>query len=117
MEWDSFVPPSGIPNLITTKDNRFNLQSEYSTNPYIIFNTKSPNNAGALSKVQVRQALEYAINRTSLIQDAGGPQVSPPLTQVLPPGINGSSPSYDMYPVQHEPRPSRCWLPPATPTG
>jgi peptide/nickel transport system substrate-binding protein len=98
MEWDSFVPPSAIPNLIATKDNRFNLQSEYATNPYIIFNTKSPNNTGALGKQQVRQALEYGINRTSLLQDAGGPQVAPPLTQILPPGISGSSPSYDMYP-------------------
>jgi peptide/nickel transport system substrate-binding protein len=97
MEWDSFVPPSAIPNLITTKDNRFNLQSQYSTNPYVIFNTKSPNSGGAMDKVQVRQALEYGIDRTSLIQDLGGPQVAPALTQILPPGIDGSSPSYNMY--------------------
>jgi len=98
MEWDSFVPPAAVPGLIASKDNRFNLQSEFSTNPYIIFNTQSPNNAGALKKVVVRQALEYAIDRSHLIQDINGPDVSPPLTQILPPGITGSAPSYNMYP-------------------
>ncbi|HET9076931.1 MAG TPA: ABC transporter substrate-binding protein [Acidimicrobiales bacterium] len=98
MEWDSFVPTNDIPGLISGKNPNFNLQSEYSSNPYIIFNTQSPNNGGALQKTAVRQALEYAINRDHLIQDANGPQVSPPLTQILPPGIGGSSPSYDLYP-------------------
>jgi peptide/nickel transport system substrate-binding protein len=98
MEWDSFVPPSAIPGLISSNNPNFNLQTEYSTNPYIIFNTQSPNNSGALKKEAVRQAISYAINRADLIQDLAGPQVSPPLTQVLPPGINGSAPSYDLYP-------------------
>lgn len=98
MEWDSFVPPSAIPGLITSHNPNFNLQSSYSSNPYIVFNTASPNNKGALSKTAVRQALEYALNRAHLIQDANGPEVSPPLTQILPPGIVGSSPSYNPYP-------------------
>jgi peptide/nickel transport system substrate-binding protein len=50
-----------------------------------------------LSKLAVRQALEYALNRDHLVQNAGGPIVSPPLTQILPPGINGAAPTYDMY--------------------
>ncbi len=98
MEWDSFVPPNDVPGLVSSHDNRFNLQSEYSSNPYIIFNTVSPNNGGALGKVAVRQALEYGIDRTHLVQDMNGPNVSPPLTQILPPGIGGSSPTYDLYP-------------------
>jgi peptide/nickel transport system substrate-binding protein len=99
MEWDSYVPANAIPGLLATNDKRLSLQSEYATNPYVIFNTQSPNNTGALGKVAVRQALEYAINRNNLIQDFGGPEVSPPLTQILPPGINGASPSYNMYPT------------------
>ena len=98
MEWDSFVPSSAIPGLITSHNPNFNLQSEYSSNPYIIFNTQDPNDGGALQKTAVRQALEYAINRNHLIQDINGPQVSPPLTQILPSGISGSSPSYNLYP-------------------
>jgi peptide/nickel transport system substrate-binding protein len=95
MEWDSFVPIPDVPRLLN--DPRLTLASEYSSNPYIIFNTVSPNNGGALGKVAVRQALEYALDRAHLIQDAGGPNVSPPLTQILPPGITGSSPSYNLY--------------------
>jgi peptide/nickel transport system substrate-binding protein len=99
MQWDTSVPPSAIPNLVATKDNRLNLQSTYSSNPYVVFNTASPNNGGALSKASVRQALAYGIDRSRLIQDNGGPAEAPPLTQILPPGINGSSPSYNLYPL------------------
>lgn len=97
MEWDSYVPPNDIPALLAANDQRLSLESEFSTNPYVIFNMQSPNNGGALGKLAVRQALEYGLNRTNLIQDAGGPKVSPALTQILPPGITGSSPSYNMY--------------------
>ena len=61
----------------------------------------SPNNNGALEKVAVRQALSYGIDRSHLITDAGGPALSPPLTHVLPPGINGAQDvpaGYDPYP-------------------
>ncbi len=98
MEWDTFVPQSAIPGLVASNDPRLSLQTTYSSNPYVLFNTKSPNNNGALANVQVRQALEYALNRNNLIQDAGGPQVSPPLTHVLAPGTLGSSPNFDLYP-------------------
>ena len=97
MEWDSFVPAPDIPQLSASKNPTFSLGSEYSSNPYVIFNTASPSNNKALGNVQVRQALEYALNRTHLIQNAGGPLVSPPLTQILPPGISGSAPSYNLY--------------------
>jgi peptide/nickel transport system substrate-binding protein len=97
MPWDTSVPPAAIAGLISSNDPRLSLQSEFSTNPYVIFNTQSPNNGGALSKLAVRQALEYALNRDHLVQNAGGPIVSPPLTQILPPGINGAAPTYDMY--------------------
>ena len=49
-----------------------------------------PNNGGALKKAEVRQALEYALNRDNIIQVLGGPKVNPPLTHVLPPDIVGS---------------------------
>ena len=98
MSWDTGVPPEAVPQLIAQRNRNLNLQSEYSTNPYVVFNTASPNNSGALTKIAVRQAIMYALNRSQLVQDAGGAQVSPPLTQILPPGVNGSSPPYDQYP-------------------
>jgi peptide/nickel transport system substrate-binding protein len=90
MGWDTAVPTAAIPALLTSKDPKLILGATYGTSPYIVFNEVSPNNGSALAKLPVRQALEYGINRNNLIQDYGGPVVSPPLTHILPPGILGS---------------------------
>lgn len=97
MAWDTGVPANDIPSLLSSNDPRLYLQSEYSSNPYIVYNTQSPNNGGALKNAAVRQAINYALNRTNMIQDQGGPSISPPLTHVLPPGINGAEPNFDPY--------------------
>ena len=105
MEFDAFPPVGALPGLVSQMNSgqthNMNLGPTYSTNPYLLYNTVSPNNNGALGKVQVRQALSYAIDRSHLITDAGGAAVSPPLTHILPPGINGSQDvpaGYDPYP-------------------
>jgi peptide/nickel transport system substrate-binding protein len=105
MEFDAFPPVGATPGLINQMKSglthNMNLGPTYSTNPYIVYNTVSPNNNKALEKVQVRQALSYGIDRSHLITDAGGPVQSPPLTHILPPGINGSQDlpaGYDPYP-------------------
>ncbi|HWE56744.1 MAG TPA: ABC transporter substrate-binding protein [Acidimicrobiales bacterium] len=97
MGWDSPVPTAAVPALLASKSPNLTLGQTFGTDPYVLFDTVSPNNGGALSKVAVRQALEYAINRTDLVQDDGGPQISPPLSHILPTGIDGSQ-DYDMYP-------------------
>jgi peptide/nickel transport system substrate-binding protein len=94
MEWNDFPPSGAIPGLVsqmqagTTKD--MDLGPSYGSNPYLDFNTESPNNNGALKKVAVRQAIFDAIDRAHLIQDDEGPLISPPLTHILPDGIDGS---------------------------
>ncbi len=104
MEFDSFPPVAAEPGLVTQMQHgskNFSLGPTYSTNPYIVFNQVSPNNGGALAKVAVRQAISYAINRSHLIQDANGATLSPPLTHILPDGINGAQgvpKGYDPYP-------------------
>jgi peptide/nickel transport system substrate-binding protein len=97
MEFDSFPPVSVVNRLVASKDPNFNLGPSDSNNPYLVFNTVSTNNNGALAKVAVRQAISEAINRANLIQDDNGPAVSPPLTHILPPGIDGSQ-DFDLYP-------------------
>jgi peptide/nickel transport system substrate-binding protein len=104
MEFDAFPPLAAVPGLVSQMqkglNQNFNLGPTYSSNPLIFFNTVSPNNGGALSKVAVRQALSYGISRAHLTQVIN-PVVNPPLTHILPPGINGSQdvPSgYDPYP-------------------
>jgi len=97
MGWDAPVPTSDIPGLLTANDPKLSLGPTFGLNPYVLFNTASPNNGGALANLQVRQALEYAINRSNLLQDFGGPMVAPPQTHILPAGIVGSVPA-DPYP-------------------
>jgi peptide/nickel transport system substrate-binding protein len=104
MEFDSFPPTAAVPGLVQQMQHgskNFNLGPTFSTNPYVVFNAVSPNNGGALGKPAVRQAISYAINRAHLIQDLNGALLSPPLTHILPNGINGAQdvPSgYDPYP-------------------
>lgn len=97
MGWDTQVPTASIPSLLAQKDPNLVLGQTFGTSPYILFNTVSPNNGGALKQAKIRQAISYAINRSNLIQDDGGPQVSPPLTHILPTGIVGSQ-QFDPYP-------------------
>ena len=104
MEFNAFPPEASLPQLIGQMQaggKDFNLGPTYGSNPYLDFNTLSPNNHGALGKAVVRQALSYATNRADLILDAGGTDVSPALTNILPTGINGSQylpAGYDPYP-------------------
>ena len=54
-----------------------------------MFNLQSPNNGSALGNVEVRQALEYAVDKVALGQVYGGPTLNTPLGQVIPPGNVG----------------------------
>jgi peptide/nickel transport system substrate-binding protein len=104
MSFDALVPPADDPDLlklIQSGSHLVNLGATYSSNPYLVYNTVSPNNGSALGKVAVRQALSYGIERSQLTKTLGGPATNPPLTHVLPTGIDGSQdvPSgYDPYP-------------------
>jgi peptide/nickel transport system substrate-binding protein len=104
MTWDSLPPPADIPDLTNTiksGSHNVNLGATYSSNPYLVFNTVSPNNAGALGKAAVRQALSYGIERSQITKTLGGATSNPPLTHILPPGIDGSQnvpAGYEPYP-------------------
>lgn len=93
MEFDAFPPIASVAGLVKQMqqgmNHNFNLGPTYSSNPYIVFNTKSANNNGALGKAAVRQALSYGINRSHLRQVIN-PIVNPSLTHILPTGINGA---------------------------
>lgn len=98
MEFDNFPPPSQIPALIAKKDPNLNIGPTASTNPYIVFNTTSPNNNAALGNAKVRQAISYALNRNNLIQVLGGKALNTPLSHVLPSNIVGGEQNIDLYP-------------------
>ena len=104
MTFDSLAPPANYPNMlnaISSGSHNVNLGATYSTNPYLVFNTVSPNDGNALAKAEVRQALSYGIERSQLQKVLGGAIVNPALTHILPTGIDGSQGvpgNYNPYP-------------------
>ncbi|WP_243718572.1 ABC transporter substrate-binding protein [Actinomadura sp. 7K534] len=106
LAWDQPVPTSAIPRL--RDDPRFAIRETPSNSPYLVFNTLSPNNGGALGKREVRQALQYAVDRSALIKIVGGPAVAQPLHTVIPPGNSGYAPA-NRYPTPGESGdPAKC---------
>jgi peptide/nickel transport system substrate-binding protein len=97
MDFDLAPPASQIPALQAKKDPNLTIGDTASSNPYVLFNTVSPNENSAMANVQVRQALSYAINRDNILQVLGGKTLNPPLTHVLPDVITGSQ-QLDPYP-------------------
>lgn len=97
MQFDVGTPPSQIPGLLAADDPNLALGATNALGPYLVYNTRSPNNNKALANVKVRQAIAYAVNRADIIQVLGGPEVAPPLTHILPPSILGSQDN-DPYP-------------------
>jgi peptide/nickel transport system substrate-binding protein len=104
MSFDALVPISDPEKLLAelkSGNTDVNLGQTYTSNPYLDFNTVSPNNAGALGNVSVRQALSFALDRSRLIDQIGGPDINIPLTHVLPSGTDGAQnmpASYNPYP-------------------
>ncbi|MEU5880801.1 ABC transporter substrate-binding protein [Spirillospora sp. NPDC047279] len=96
LSWDQPVPTNKIQSLKSNDD--FKIMDGSTSNPYLVFNTLSPNNGGALSKPAVRQAINFAINKTALIQIYGGPDVSEVLNQVIPPRSVGYE-QFNLYPT------------------
>lgn len=102
LAWDQPVPTSAIPRLRTATrgkpDSPFAIRDTPSNSPYLVFNTLSPSNGGALAKREVRQAIQFAVDRTALIKIYGGPEVAQPLHTVIPPGNSGYG-EYNLYPT------------------
>ena len=108
LEWDTTVPTPNIPALQASKDSRLGLYPALDTNPYLVFNLQSPTANGALKNVKVRQAIEYAIDKTAIGQVYGGPALNTPLDQVIPPGNVGYQ-QFDLYPTpQSKGAPATC---------
>lgn len=98
VQWDTTVPTADVPGLKASNDARLGIYPNFDTNPFLVFNLQSPNNGGALGKVAVRQALEYAIDKVALGKIYGGPSLNTPLNQVIPPGNVGYQ-QFNLYPT------------------
>jgi peptide/nickel transport system substrate-binding protein len=98
LEFGTSPPASRIPQLQAAKDPKLFIGQTTSSNPFFGFNQVSANENGAMKKLQVRQALEYGINRDNLIQVMGGKTLNVPLTGVIPETLpSGQVGAIDMY--------------------
>ena len=94
---DTPINPASIPQLESSKPSNFYIFPWSTTQPYIVFNLKSPNSGGAANKLLVRQAIEYGLDKQAVQKAYGGPAVAQILNTVIPPGNNGYV-NYNLYP-------------------
>ena len=94
---DTPLNPPSIPGLISSKPSNFQIWPWSSTQPYIVFNLRSPNSGGAVQKPLVRQAVEYGLDKSAVVKAYGGPQVGQVINTVIPPGNVGYV-NYNLYP-------------------
>lgn len=97
LAWDQPVPTTSIPRLVQAKDDRFAARDNPGVNPYIVFNMLSPNNKGALGKKQVRQAIEWAIDKSAIAKNYGGEHVAQPVGSTIAPGNVGYDANFKPY--------------------
>jgi peptide/nickel transport system substrate-binding protein len=93
--WDVFVPTPDLPGL--TGDPNLQVNSSAAVQ-YAVFNEQSPNQNAAMKNVKVRQALEYAIDKTAIAQAMGGSKIATPASQILGPIDVGYQP-FNLYPT------------------
>jgi peptide/nickel transport system substrate-binding protein len=108
LAWDQPVPIPALARLRRAHDPRLAIRQTPSNSPYLVFNTRSPGNGGALAKPQVRRAIQYAVDRAALAAIFGGPEIARPLHTVIPPGNLGHL-KYNLYPTPGDVGdPSQC---------
>lgn len=103
MLWDQNVPTAQLAGMVASHNPDLVIGPDgnnfITINPYLSINMQSPNNTGALKNLKVREALEYAINKTADSQIYGGAAVSKPLNQLIPGGSVGNIDGYNPYPT------------------
>jgi peptide/nickel transport system substrate-binding protein len=97
LEWDTTVPSASVPGLVASHDP--GLAADFFGGlTYLVFNTKSTADGGALQKPAVREALQYCVNKQHVIQVTGGPAVNHASNQILPPAMSIGYQRINPYP-------------------
>jgi peptide/nickel transport system substrate-binding protein len=107
--WDLPVPTPSIPQLEASNNPGLHIYTNTGeSGPYLVFNLQSPDAAHALSKLKVRQAIEYAINKVAIAKIYGGTRLNPILNQAIAPGNTGYA-DYTYYPTPNNSGdPAKC---------
>jgi peptide/nickel transport system substrate-binding protein len=100
MSFDLAPPTSETASLLEIGDRNLLLSppgAVYAGMWYLAINLVGPNNNGALKNAEVREALQYAVNKAAIVQIQGGPRVSNPLHQAVSSNVTGNEAGADMY--------------------
>jgi ABC-type transport system substrate-binding protein len=100
MSFDLAPPTSETASLLEIGDRNLLLSPPgdvYAGMWYLAINVVGPNNNGALKNAEVREALQYAVNKAAIVQIQGGPRVSNPLHQAVSSNVTGNEAGADMY--------------------
>ena len=87
MQMDTPFPPNLIPSEKTNP--AFHIFPWSNTNPYVVFNLRSPDANKAMANLKVRQAIAYTINKSAIQKLYGGPSVAQVISTAIPPGNLG----------------------------
>jgi peptide/nickel transport system substrate-binding protein len=100
MSFDMAPPTSETASLLEIGDRNLLLSPPgdyYAGMWYLAINVVSSNNEGALKNAEVREALQYAVNKAAVVQIQGGPRVSNPLGQAVSSNVTGYEFGAGMY--------------------
>ncbi|GHH79059.1 ABC transporter substrate-binding protein [Promicromonospora soli] len=89
------IQPATLPRLQTPQLQDRVLEFPGICTTYMGLNTTKKH----LDDVRVRQAISYAIDRTTIVNASGGTQLGDPATTILPPTVAGHK-DFDLYPSQ-----------------
>lgn len=96
---DASPSPTLIQQLKATSGDRLGFVDSGAQNPFLVINTKSPNNGGALADIRVRTALQYAVDKAAVVQTLGGEDVAAVSNGVFGPGVLGHH-DFNLYPTK-----------------
>lgn len=89
MLFDLSPSPANIQQLKAANDEKFTTLENGGIDQFLWINTKTGNNGGALQKLEVREALQYAIDKPAVVQVMGGSDIATVTNGIFGPGING----------------------------
>lgn len=98
MSFDTGLAPSVAAQLAAAKDPNFSTVDAGSVNPFLWINVTSPSNDGALADKKVREAIQYATDKASVVQTLGGEAVAKVQNGIFGPGVLGYH-DFDLYPT------------------
>jgi peptide/nickel transport system substrate-binding protein len=92
MLFDIQPSAANIARLTAANDAKFSTMENGGIEDFMWFNTKTTNNNSALQKLEVRQAIQYAIDKSAVQQILGGESMATVVSGIFGPGINGYKP-------------------------